>query len=128
MSDGNGAKILALPDGTSVSTEEINTPYVVAQSGQNQIQEIIDVIDSNNLLKERKEYIKRQALVRAFENNVHVSDLLDIVLKEISEDLAHLKWDRRQAIKEGRNPVSYTIARIASLKTLADTIIKKRTS
>jgi hypothetical protein len=51
--------------------------------------------------------------------------LIDSVIKEIAEELSHLKYERQKAAKEGKNTSGYTINRISSLRQLAEVLNKR---
>jgi hypothetical protein len=120
----NGVQIVL--DGQIVDPSDIGADYVIGQSGQVPTPEIIDPDEIDQSLREREIFVNKQSLVKAINEKVGSSNFLDLVIKEITEEIAHLKWERRQAIKDGKNPSNYTIARIASLKSLSEVLIKKR--
>jgi hypothetical protein len=53
---------------------------------------------------------------------------MNVLLLEIAEEISHLKWERRKASKNGQNTAAYTIGRINGLRSLAETIIRKKES
>jgi hypothetical protein len=128
MASGDNDQTLTLQDGSNVDVSEIGSEYVVSQSGKMPTAEIVDFGESDRELKDREKFIKKQAMVRAMEDGAHPIQLVDITLKEIAEEIAHLKYDRRKAIKNGEPSAKYTLATITSLRTLSDALIKKKLS
>lgn len=118
--------ILTFPGGKSTTSDDLGTSYIIGQSGQVPTPEVIDPKDIDKDVRDREAYVKRQELVQAIDLKVPASEIVDLVLKEISEELAHLKFERRKATHDGKNTANYTISRIASLRQLADIILKRQ--
>ena len=126
---GNGTgKLITFPGGKKVDPEEVGLDSIVGQTGDIPTPDILDPVDLDKELRERVEYVKKQALVQAITEKKSTIDTVDTVLVEIAEELAHLKFERRKAAKEGKNTASYTIGRIGSLTKLADLLLKKKES
>jgi len=109
-----------------MTSDELGVPYVVGQSGQVPTPEVIDPKDIDKDVRDREAYVKRQELVQAIDQKAPASEVVDLVLKEITEELAHLKYERRKATLDGKNTANYTISRIASLRQLADVLLKRQ--
>lgn len=123
--DKPNGKIIKFPDGKSISSNDIGTDFVVDQGNHIPTPELLDPAALDKETRDRESYVKRQELVSAADRKASTSEIIDIILKEISEELAHLKFERRKATKEGKNTALYTTSRIASLRQLAD-ILQKR--
>lgn len=122
----NGKIILSLPDGSETDSEEINTPYVVGNSGEIHVPEIISPAESDRELQARDAFLEKQQLFRSVRDGSPLTDVYDLLLTEIAEEIGHLKFDRKKAVKDGKNPTPYTIARVQSLKQLAESLLKKK--
>lgn len=116
----NGAQI-TLSDGNQVDSESIGADFVVGQGGQVPEYELLD----EDQVIEYENFAKKQAIVRASVEGVGTVAFIDLIVREISEEISHLKFERQKAMREGKNFSEYTMARIASLKSLADTLLKK---
>lgn len=123
--DGNG-KLLTFPGGQKVDTKEVGADYVVGQGGDLPTAELIDPQAIDRELRKREQFVQSQGLVRAIETKAPTSDVIDAVLGEIAEELAHLKYERKTAAENGKNTANYTISRIASLRQLADVLQKRQ--
>lgn len=127
--DGQGegpGTVLSFPGGQQLDVSEIGADFVVGQSGAVPVGEIVDQGAVERELRERDRFVADQPLVRVIEQNQPVPDILDEVIKEVAEELSHLKFERRKAAKEGKNTANYTISRIASLRQLADVLQKRQ--
>lgn len=120
--DGN---VIVFPGGKTLSPQQIGAGYVVGPSGNVPVIDVVDAREIRRELRERESYVSGQELVRAIEDKAPVADIIDEVLKEIAEELSHLKYERRKAAADGKNTANYTVSRIASLRSLAD-ILQKR--
>lgn len=117
--------LLVFPGGKTIDTTEVGADYILTQGGQVTTPELIDRLAAAADLKEREKYVKNQELVRSLKEKASVSDIVDLVMEEIGEELAHLKYERKKAAKDGKNTANYTISRISSLKQLADSLMKR---
>ena len=117
--------VLTFPGGESVSASEIGAEYAVGQGGQVSIP---DIIDANEEEKKREEFIRKQPLIQALSNKSDLQEIIRIAIKEVAEELAHLKWERKKATKEGKNTANYNTARVAGLQQLINTLIRKQES
>ena len=95
--DKPNGKIIKFPDGKSISSDEIGTDFVVDQGNHVPTLELLDPAALDKETRDRESYVKRQELVHATDRKAPTSEIVDIVLKEISEELAHLKFERRKA-------------------------------
>jgi hypothetical protein len=122
-------KLIVFPGGKSVSTSEIGTNYVVGQGGaEATISEIVDPTLVNKESRERENFVQNQELVKALARSANASELVDTVIQEIAEELAHLKFERGKAAREGKNTANYNMSRIAALKQIADVLMKRQES
>jgi hypothetical protein len=126
VSNRNNGKILRLPGGSEVNSSDIGAEYVVGQGGDMPLSEIVDPTDASKDYREREIFVQDEQIVQAVINKSSTSDLIDIVLLEISEELSHLKWERKQSALNGKSTINHTIARIASLKQLSEILIKRK--
>jgi len=125
--DKNNGKLLTFPGGKKVDTSEIGADgYIVGQGGQVPTADIIDPKELELEIREREEYVKKQELVQAAYRKANTAEVIDLVLIEVSEELAHLKYERRKATRDGKNTANYTVSRIASLRQLSDVLLKRQ--
>ena len=52
--------------------------------------------------------------------------MVELAIHEITEELAHLKFERRKSAQEGKPTTQHTIARISMLRNLADVLLKRQ--
>ena len=121
-----GGDIITFPGGKKVDSNEVGTTYVVGQGGDLPTAELIDPQSITRELQKRDSYVRNQALVVAIDSKAPVSDVIDAVMSEIAEELAHLKYERKKAAEDGKNTANYTISRVASLRQLADVLQKRQ--
>jgi hypothetical protein len=122
-----GGKFLVLPGGKKVNTDDIGmSRSIVGPSGNVPTTEVIDPDDTERELREREAYVKRQELVQAATKRNAMGEMVELTIQEITEELAHLKFERRKASKEGKPTVQHTIARISMLRNLADVLLKRQ--
>jgi len=126
IDDKKNGKVLTFPGGKKTSPADLGAPYVIGQSGHVPTPDVLDPNDIEKDVRERESYVKRQELVQAVEQKAPAGEVIDLVLKEITEELAHLKYERRKATQDGKNTANYTISRIASLRQLADVLQKRQ--
>lgn len=119
-------KLLVFPGGKSVNPRDTGADYVLGQSGPVQTPDIVDPRTVDRELLERQAYVERQELVQSIRRGDATTDIIDHVLTEIAEELAHLKFERRKAAKEGKSTLQHTATRIASLRTLSETLFKRK--
>lgn len=87
----------------------------------------LEVTNANQLvLPSKDEVIKRDALLRGMLNDDGVFDLLDVVLAEMAEEGASLKYERikKEFNDEATDRISLRRANI--LKMISDSLIQKR--
>lgn len=123
---GSGGTVLSFPNGEQVSASEVGADFVVGQGGSVPTAELVDPASLEKELRDRDSFVRNEGLTRVIEGRAAPSDVLDELLKEIAEELGHLKFERRKAAKEGKNTANYTISRIASLRQLADVVQKRQ--
>ena len=120
-------KLLVLPGGKKVNTSDIGmSGSIVGPSGNVPTTDIIDPSDTERELREREAYVKRQELVQAATKRGATGEMIELAIQEITEELAHLKFERRKATQEGKPTVQHTIARISMLRNLADVLLKRQ--
>jgi hypothetical protein len=124
--DAKKGRLLVFPGGKSTSTGELGADYVVGQGGNVGMAELVDPQAIQKDLREREQAVSSNALVRAVNGRASPADLIDEVLKEIAEELAHLKHERAKAAKEGKNTANYNMSRIAALRQIADVLMKRQ--
>lgn len=87
---------------------------------------VVDPKANHDDLRNRIDYVKNQDLVTALHRGASVGDLEDLVMKEIAEEIAHQKYERRIAARNGKVTTNHSVARIASLRSLVDILNRKR--
>lgn len=122
----SNGKLIVFPGGKKASTEELGTDYVVGQGGTVNTPELVDPAAVTKELRERDQSVVGNELVKAIARRAGPADLIDEVLKEIAEELAHLKFERSKAAKEGKNTANYNMSRIAALRQIADVLMKRQ--
>jgi len=110
---------------------DVGADYVVGQSKANNAvtPEVLDPMVIDRALKEREDFVEKSRLVEAVKDTKkggNFSVVEDAALLEIAEELAHIKYERRRAAKDGKNTSPFSLGRIAGLKTLADLLLKRR--
>jgi hypothetical protein len=122
-------KIVFIRQGKRIDPKDlpdIEANYIVGAAGEVPTTDILDPVQIDREIQERTRYVQNQELVKAVSNKASTIDIIDVILLEISEELAHLKFERRKATKEGKNTANYTISRTHSLKSLADLLLKRK--
>lgn len=123
---GNGPNLVVFPGGKKVDPSKVGADYVVRQTGEVPTTEIVDPSEVNEEVRARKRYVDSQELVRSSRDGSPTGRMMDLLVQEITEELAHLKYERRKAAKEGKNTANYSVGRMNSLKSLADLLLKRR--
>lgn len=125
--DKSKGKLLVLPGGKKIDAGEIGmSGAIVGPSGNVPTPEVLDPRAAEQELREREDYVKRQELVQAATRRGATGEMIELAIQEITEELAHLKFERRKAAKEGKPTVQHTIARISMLRNLADVLLKRQ--
>lgn len=119
-------KIITFPTGDRVNSNDVGAGFIVGQSGNIPTAEIVDPITITEEVKERVKYVKKQELVKVLKDDASTAVIIDAVMFEIAEELAHLKFERRKAAKDGKNTANYTVSRINSLRSLAELLLKRK--
>lgn len=123
--NGNAGRYVTLSNGEIIDTEEIGSGYVVAQSTTNTAPELVEPSKVSREIVEREEFVARQELTVKVNTTTDSKDIVNSVVREIAEELAHLKFERKKAARDGKNTANYTISRIQSLRSLADLLLKR---
>jgi hypothetical protein len=123
---GKNGQVITFPGGKKVDAGEVGADYIVGQGSDVSIPELIDPKSVEREIRKRENFVSSQKLVRVVAEKASISDVIDVVLEEITEELSHLKYERRKATEEGKNTANYTISRIASLRQLADILNKRQ--
>lgn len=117
---------ISLPNGEQVTPEELGADFVLGSSDSNfKVPELVDSSDAAKGFREREEFVAKQPLVKAINDKHSSVEVVDQLVKEIAEELSHLKYERQRAAKEGKNTTNITVNRIASLRQLADVLLKR---
>ncbi len=120
--------LIVLPGGKTVDpVSDIGVTYVDRQSrpGSTVSPEIVDPVAIDAEARERESFVTAQRLTDVVRRRGSYHEVGDAVMSEIVEELAHLKFERRKAIKDGKNTTNYSISRIAGLRSFADLILKR---
>ncbi len=88
--------------------------------------DVMDPAEIEREVREREQYVKGQELVLRAEPGASPTDLIDILIREMAEEAAHLKFERRKAASEGKNTAPYTASRINGLRSLGELLLKKK--
>lgn len=129
--DGEDKKdnnLIVFPGGKHVKPSDVGADYIVGQSNDVPVSDIIDPHESKEYIRKRINYVKNQDLVKAAKDGLGATVMIDLLIQEITEELSHLKFERRQAVKEGKNVAQHTMGRMKALKDLADLLIKQKES
>ena len=128
--DKDKGKILIFPGGKRIDQDELGSgsENIISQSEFIHTPELLDTQALSKDLRDRELFVSSDNLLNSVSNGSSISQSIDIVFREISEELAHLKYERKKAIKDGKPSGNITIARIASLRSLADALMKKADS
>ena len=98
---------------TSITTSNSNKPLEVTQANQ-------------LVLPSKDEVIKRDALLKGMLNDDGVFDLLDVVLAEMAEEGASLKYERIKKEFNDESTDRISLRRANILKMIGDSLIQKR--
>jgi hypothetical protein len=119
----DGGLVLTFPDGSVIPAAELGvSEYAAGQSGQVTIPEVEDVAEEE---RKREKFIREQPLIKSIERGDATQDIISAILKEIAEELAHLKWERKKASENGKSTANYNTTRAAGLQQLANTLFRK---
>jgi len=131
--NGNGndeekddSKLIPFPGGRKIDPSKIGADFVISPSNTISTPEIVDPVEASKELQARISYVKHQELVRVMERGAPTAETIDVLLKEIAEEISHLKWERRKAAKGGKSTASYTTARISALRSLSEILIRRK--
>lgn len=122
--------LIVLPGGKTVDPHlDLGADYVAGQSRPGSVSssgpEIIDPVAVDAEIRERERFVSDQRMTEVVRRHGTAHELGDAVLAEIVEELSHLKFERRKAIKDGKNSANYSVSRIAGLRSLADLLLKR---
>lgn len=118
-----GAKLIRFPGG-----KDSGMDYVLGQVSDVPTADIVDPAAIERDVREREAFVQNQDLVLKTEPGTPTHETIDVILRECAEELAHLKWERKKAAKEGKNTAPFTVSRINSLRSLGELLLKKKTS
>lgn len=119
-------KLIALPGGKKVDAKGIGAGYVVGSTGDVPTPDVIDPVQVSQDLRDRQRYVESQEIVQVLSRHGTTSEALEASLLEIAEELAHLKWDRRTAAREGKSTANLTASRINGLRSLVELLLKRK--
>lgn len=119
-------KVIIFPGNKSVKPSDVGADYIVSQSNHVPVADIIDPHEDKERLRKHADYVKKQELVVSAKSGGSSSEMMSLLIVEIAEELSHLKYERKMAVKEGRNIANLSKGRTKSLKELADLLIKQR--
>ncbi len=115
-----------IPNPKEAPPSDLGIDYILDRSGEIPTAELSDPKECALDQKRRDDFIQRQELVKIVSRGSSTHEVIDCVLKEISEELSHLKWERQQLMKSGKSTTNQTITRIAGLKQLSEVLLKKQ--
>ncbi len=118
-------KILHFPN----KDAEVEDDYVMGTLDPDVlVGDLVDPKEMSEKIRERSDYVKKQELMRALDRNAPFPDFLNLLIREIVEELSHQKYERKVAAREGKSTTNHSVARIASLRTLVEILNKKQDS
>ncbi len=122
--------LIVLPGGRTVSpSEDLGIDYVASQTaGSSDVPGvgIIDPVAIDAEVRERDRFVQDQKLVDVVRRKGQTSEIIETALLEIAEELAHIKYERRKAAKDGKNTANYSMGRISGLHNLANLLLKRQ--
>ena len=108
--DDNNGKLLSFPGGKKVDPTDIGVgAFIIGPAGHVPTPELQDPTDIDRDVRNRTHYVNNQELVKVVEQKGSTSELMDVLLKEIAEETAHLKYERDKAIKDGKSSANFNI-------------------
>ena len=135
-SDGNGngtddpfkkgPNLIVIPGGKKISSSDIGAEYVIKSTKDVPLNDIVDPVDISEETNRRDKFVREDILARAAIDRVPTGEIISLLIREITEELAHLKFERRKAAEEGKNTANYSVGRMNSLRSLADLMLKCR--
>lgn len=124
--------LTVLPGGKTVDpVADLGVDYVAKTvsrapgTGSAMSPEIVDPVAIDAEIREREHFVSSQKLVEVVKRRGTMHEIGDAVLAEMVEELAHLKFERRKAVKDGKNTANYSISRVAGLRSFADLVMKR---
>jgi len=123
--NGKNSHLIVFPGGKTMDPKDVGAKFVVGGSGQIPTGELLDPEDVRRDLRERIAFVKSQPLVKSLADG-SPAQAMDTLLLEIAEEVSHLKWERRKAAKDGKNTAQFTVARVSGLRSLAETLIRRK--
>jgi hypothetical protein len=124
--DKGKSNLITFPGGQKVDPTEVGADAVIGSTGNIPTPELQDPADIQAEVRERATYIKSQELVKIVTNKGTTSETIDALLIEIAEETAHLKFERDKAIKDGKNTANFNVARINSLRSMTEILLKRK--
>jgi hypothetical protein len=79
-----------------------------------------------DILKIKEGHLRNDPIIHAAENSPESPELLNQVVLAIGEEAASLRFERMEAERRGTDTTQLSMKRVASLKAMADTWIKRR--
>lgn len=125
----DGGKLLTFPGGKKVDPVDIGVDsFVLGPSGHIPTPELIDPSDIEREIRERSAFVNGQELVKVLDQKGSTSEIIDVLLKEIAEETSHIKFEREKAISQGKSALNQNMARVATLRTLTEILLKRKDS
>ena len=78
------------------------------------------------LMKNKKEFLKEDDLLNELANNPDSFDVLDRVMFELAEEAASLEFDRKEAERKDKDTSIFSSKKVTALKSVADVYFRKR--
>lgn len=123
--DTPNGNVVQFPGTKPADSDEVGADFVVAETGLIPTGELLDPVEIEKDVRARDAFVASQDLVRAIDQKAPTTDLVDVVLKEVAEELAHLKYERKKNAREGKSTAQHNVSRIAALRQIAD-ILQRR--
>jgi hypothetical protein len=120
-------KLIQFPSKNDIDMAEIGVNYAspVSAKDNEYIPTLSDLKKMEKEFKEREEFVRTQALVQSSDLKINPVDLSDLLIREIVEELSHLKWERQKLAKAGKYATNQSVSRIAALKQLSEILSKR---
>jgi len=128
MNDDDDRKIISFPGGEKLDDEDTSAGYVLDSVAGGPVAELLDSYGIDRETRERIKYVEKQELTKVVKNGGSTTQIIDILITEIAEELAHLKFKRRKAFQDGGDVRSFTGSRMRHLRSLTELLFKKKES
>lgn len=125
--DSGNENLVTDDDNSPINPDESGqTGYVIGTSDTKlAVPDLVNVAGIKRELRERDNAVERDELVVKVRSSSEPREIADQILVEISKEIAHLKYDRKRLLLEGKNTSNITISRISALKQMCDALMKK---